>query len=130
MALERLGRMDAAVAEFRLALEYSDNSALAKAHVAYGLARMGDKAGAREMLKALLKLRREQYFSPYWIAVIYVALDEPSEALNWLETAAKERCGWIVFAREDPKLAVLRSDPCFHRVVSGISPARGIIFPA
>ena len=50
MAWERLGGIESAVAEFRLALEYSDGSALAKAHVAYGLARMGDKAGATEIL--------------------------------------------------------------------------------
>jgi DNA-binding winged helix-turn-helix (wHTH) protein/tetratricopeptide (TPR) repeat protein len=130
MALERLGQMDAAVAEFRLAVEYSDNSSLARAHLAYGLARMGDKAGATEILDALLQLRQSHYFSPYWIAIIYVGLDEPSKALNWLETARKERCSWIVFAREDPKFAVLRSDPRFHRVVSGINPARRVICPS
>jgi DNA-binding winged helix-turn-helix (wHTH) protein/tetratricopeptide (TPR) repeat protein len=130
MALERLGKMEEAVAEFRLALEYSDNCSLAKAHLAYGLARMGDKAGATEILHALLKLRQKHYFSPYWIAVIYVALNQTCDALKWLEIAAKERCSWIVFAREDPKLSVLHSDPHFHRVVSGISPPRGITCPA
>ncbi len=130
MAWERLGGIESAVAEFRLALEYSDNSALARAHVAYGLARMGDKAGATKILNALLKLRQKQYFSPYWISVIYVALGQQSEAIKWLETAAKERCSWIVFAREDPKLAMLHSDPRFHRVVSGISPARVVTCPA
>lgn len=130
MALERLGEMQGAVAEFRLALEYSNDTALAKAHVAYGLARMGDKAGAMEILNTLLQLRQTRYFSPYWIAVIYVALNQNSEALTWLETAAKERCSWIVFAREDPKLAVLHADPRFHRVVSGISPVRGATCPA
>ena len=130
MVLERLGEVQGAVAEFRLALEYSDNSSLAKAHVAFGLARLGDRAGATEILNTLLNLRQTRYFSPYWIAVIYVALNQNSEALKWLEIAARERCSWIVFAREDPKLAVLHSDPRFHRVVSGISPARGGSCPA
>jgi DNA-binding winged helix-turn-helix (wHTH) protein/tetratricopeptide (TPR) repeat protein len=130
MVLERLGEIQAAVAEFRLALEYSDDSSLAKAHVAYGLARMGDTAGATEILNTLLKLREKRYFSPYWIAVIYVGLNQTSEALKWLEIAAKERCSWIVFAREDPKLTVLHSEPSFHRIMSGISPARGGTCPA
>jgi serine/threonine-protein kinase len=130
MALERLGEMEAAVAEFRLALDYSDDSSLAQAHVAYGLARMGDRTGATGILNALLKLHQRHYFSPYWIAVIYAGLNEPSEALKWLETAARERCGWIVFAREDPKLTSLHSDPRFHRLVSGICPARRVTCPA
>jgi DNA-binding winged helix-turn-helix (wHTH) protein/tetratricopeptide (TPR) repeat protein len=130
MALERLGYMEAAVAEFRLASEYSDNCSLAKAHVAFGLARMGDSASATAILNTLLKLHQKHYFSPYWIAVIYVALEQHSEALDWLEIAAKERCGWIVFAREDPKLAILHSDPRFHRIVSGVCPARGVVCPA
>jgi tetratricopeptide (TPR) repeat protein len=129
MALERLGEMDAALAEFRQALEYSDNSSLAKAHVAFGLARTGDMCGATEILQKLLQLRKKHYFSPYWIAVIYVALGQLAEALNWLEIAARERCGWIVFARSDPKLAVLCSDPRFHRLVSGVNPARRAVFP-
>lgn len=130
MALERLGEMQTAVAEFRLAMEYSDNSALASAHLAFGLARMGDRAGATKILNALLKLRNDRYFSPYWLAVIYVALNNPTEALTWLENAARERCSWIVFAREDPKLDVLHSDPRFYRAVSGVSPAREIMCPA
>ncbi len=130
MVLERLGEMEAAVAEFRQALESSDQSSLAKAHLAFGLARMGDKSGATEILNALLKLRQKSYFSPYWIAVIYVALNQPQEALNWLETAAKERGSWMVFARVDPKLSILRSEPRFHRIISGISPARRAVFPA
>jgi serine/threonine-protein kinase len=130
MALERLGNMDAAVAEFHLAVEYSDNSALTRAHLAYGLARKGDQEGASEILSELLALRQGHYFSPYWIAVIYVGLNEPAKALTWLETAVKERCSWIVFAREDPKFTPLHSDPRFHRLVSGINPARRVICPA
>jgi hypothetical protein len=91
---------------------------------------MGDRSGATEILQKLLQLRKKHYFSPYWIAVIYVALNQLPEALNWLEIAGKERCSWIVFARADPKLAVLHSDPRFHRLVSGINPARRVVFPA
>ena len=130
MALERLGKMEAAVAEFRLAMEYSDASSLSKAHLAFGLARLGDTAAATEILTELLKLRAAHYFSAYWIAVIYVGLDQPSEALKWLEIAVKERCSWIPLAREDPKFTCLHSDPRFHRMVSGIGSARQVIYPA
>jgi tetratricopeptide (TPR) repeat protein len=130
MALERLGKLEDAVTEFRLAVEYSDASPLSKAHLAFGLARMGDTAGATEILNELLKLHASRYFSPYWIAVLYVGLNQPLEALKWLEIAVKERCSWIVLAREDPKFTTLHSDPRFHRIVSGIGSARQIIYPA
>jgi len=62
-------------------------------------------------------LRRKHYFSPYWIAVIHTALNDPLEALKWLETANAEHCSWFVFAHEDPKFAVLRSDARFQRLL-------------
>jgi hypothetical protein len=65
----------------------------------------------------LLVLRRKHYFSPYWIAVIHTALNDPLEALKWLETANAEHCSWFVFAHEDPKFAVLRSDARFQRLL-------------
>lgn len=124
MILERLGRMEEAVAEFRLAIEHSGQSALAKAHLAYGLAKLGDKAGATDVLNTLLRLRQRRYFTPYWIAAIHMALNAPSEALKWLEMATEERCSWILFAREDPKFAALRSDPRFQHVVDATNPPR------
>jgi len=117
MVLDQLGRTDEAIAEFTLAVEHSDNSALTRAHLAYGLARRGDKAGAAEILDSLLSLRRKHYFSAYWIAVIHTALNDRLEALKWLETAKAEHCSWFVFAHEDPKFAVLRSDAQFQRLM-------------
>lgn len=119
MVLEQMGRTDEAVAEFSIAVEHSDNSALTRAHLAYGLARRGDKARAAEILHSLLSLRQRRYFSPYWIAVIYIALNDRPEALEWLETAKAEHCSWFVFAHEDPKFAVLRSDVRFQRLMEG-----------
>lgn len=117
MVLDQMGRTDEAIAEFTLAVEHSDNSALTRAHLAYGLARRGDKAGAAEILDSLLSLRRKHYFSAYWIAVIHTALNDRLEALKWLETAKAEHCSWFVFAHEDPKFAVLRSDAQFQRLM-------------
>jgi len=117
MVLEQMGRTDEAIAEFTLAVEHSDHSSLTRAHLAYGLACRGDKGGAAEILDSLLVLRRKHYFSPYWIAVIHTALNDPLEALKWLETANAEHCSWFVFAHEDPKFAVLRSDARFQRLL-------------
>lgn len=119
MVLDQMGRTDEAVAEFTIAVEHSDSSALTRAHLAYGLARRGDKTKAAEILHSLLSLRQKRYFSPYWIAVIHTALNDRPEALKWLETAKTEHCTWFVFAHQDPKFAALRSDARFQRLMEG-----------
>lgn len=125
MVLEPIGKIAEAVAEFRIAVERSDNSALARAHLAYGLARLGDKAASTEILDSLLKLKHKKYFSSYWIAVIYMGLDDRSEALKWLENAQTERCCWLVFAAADPKFAALRSDLSFQQIAEKSESAVG-----
>ena len=118
MVLERMGRIEPSVEEFKIAVERSDRSSLTRAHLAYGLARQGDKSQASEILGALLSLRQRRYFSPYWIALIHMALNESSEALHWLEIARSEHCSWFVFAKEDPKFSALRSDMATARIWS------------
>jgi len=117
MVLEQIGKAQEAVVEFRIATERSDNSALARAHLAYGLARTGDKAGSRDILDSLLKLKRKKYFSSYWLAVVCMGLGEQSEALKWLENAQSEHCCWLVFAGEDPKFAALRLEREFQEIM-------------
>jgi tetratricopeptide (TPR) repeat protein len=118
MVLERLQRTEEAIVEFRLAVEQSNQSSLAKAHLAYGLAQSSDRAGASEILDRLIKVRKRHFFSAYWIATIYVALNEPASVLQWLDLAAKDRCSWIVFLREDVNFAPMHSDPRFRNLLT------------
>ncbi len=118
MVLERLQRTEEAVAEFRLAVAQSHQSSLAKAHLAHGLAQSSDRAGASEILDGLIKLRKRHFFSAYWIATIYVALNEPASVLQWLDLAVEDRCSWIVFLREDINFAAMRSDSRFRNLLN------------
>jgi DNA-binding winged helix-turn-helix (wHTH) protein/Tfp pilus assembly protein PilF len=120
MVLDRLGKTDKAIVEFRSAVEYSESGGMAKALLAYGLASAGDTPAATEILDTLLHLRQRRYFSPYWLAVIYAALGRRSEAFRWLEIAVEERCSWIVFVREDPKFDSLHGDTRFQAIVDAI----------
>ena len=42
------------------------------------------------------------------MAIIYMGLDEPDEALNWLEQAADLRDPFLMFLKVDPKWKDLR----------------------
>lgn len=123
MVLEQLGNTTAALPEFRVAVEHSENSSLARAHLAYGLARSGNKTEADQILDSLLKLRQKKYFSPYWLAVLYAALNDQDEALKWLTTARAEHCCWLLFGPQDPKLASLRTLPPFQQATENLRAA-------
>jgi tetratricopeptide (TPR) repeat protein len=120
MVLEQLGNPTAALPEFRAAVEHSENSSLARAHLAYGLERSGERTEAGQILDSLLKLRQKKYFSPYWLAVLYAGLDDRDEALKWLTAARAEHCCWLLFARQDPKFASLRALQPFQEITGNM----------
>jgi DNA-binding winged helix-turn-helix (wHTH) protein/tetratricopeptide (TPR) repeat protein len=120
MVLDQMGNTTAALPEFRIAVEHSENSSLARAHLAYGLARSGNRTEAAQILESLLKLRQKKYFSPYWLAVLYVGLNDRDEALKWLNTARAEHCCWLLFGRQDPTFAPLRALPSFQQITDDL----------
>jgi eukaryotic-like serine/threonine-protein kinase len=76
-------------------------------------AKSGRKDEARQLLDELKKKSTERYVAPYWIAMIYVGLDEKDEAFAWLEKAYQERSWWLVWIKMEPMLDGLRNDPRF-----------------
>ena len=57
---------------------------------------------------------RRSYVPSYWIAMIYVGLDEKDEAFAWLEKAYQERSWWLLWIKIDPQVDSLCSDARFH----------------
>jgi hypothetical protein len=49
---------------------------------------------------------------------VYAALGEADEGFRWLDMAFAERSPWIGYMRVDPRLAPLRSDPRFSRLLT------------
>ena len=61
---------------------------------------------------------------PYYLALIYTALNRTDEAFCWLEKAYEEHAAWSVFTKTDPRLDGLRSDRRFEGLL------RRMNFPA
>ena len=102
------------IAAFRRALELSQDASfylacLGEAHAAAG---HGDEA--REILQRLSELSKHHYVTPYVTGRIYLALSKKDEALDWLETAYRERAAWMAGLKTDPRLDDLRPDPRFQ----------------
>jgi len=68
---------------------------------------------ARQVLRQLKEVPRQQCVSGYHLAGIYAALGEKDKALDWLERAADERSPLIVYLKVDPQFEKLRSEPRF-----------------
>jgi serine/threonine-protein kinase len=79
----------------------------------YAYAKTGRKDEARKLLAELKEQSKGRYVASYWIAMIYVGLDEKDEAFTWLEKAYQERSFWLLWIKMDPMVDSLRSDSRF-----------------
>jgi adenylate cyclase len=120
VALELTGAAENAVAEYQKALELSDDPRVL-ASLGHAEASIGRQNEARAMLKQLTEVAKTRYVSDYGFVVIYLALGEKDQALEWLEKDARERSGFeINFIKVDPYLDPLRGSPRFDALASKI----------
>jgi TolB-like protein/DNA-binding winged helix-turn-helix (wHTH) protein/Tfp pilus assembly protein PilF len=112
-AYEQKGDFSRAVAALRKAVELSHQSPLMVSALAHAYALSGNPAEARRLVAQLLVQAKEQYVSPYYIAIVYIALGKNELAMDWLEKALADRSNGLVFLKVEPELDPLRSNPRF-----------------
>ncbi len=83
-------------------------------------ARAGKRTEAEKIINRLQQLSKQQYVSPFQIAVVYEGLDERKLALDWLEKSRQERFNWLPFIEVDPALKNLRSEPRFVELAKSL----------
>ena len=86
----------------------------------YALAKSGRQQEARNELRGVLESSRDQWVSPYSIAMIYNGLDDRDQTLAWLERGLRERDPRMVFLKVEPKWNNLRNDPRFQNIMHGV----------
>jgi len=92
----------------------------------YAKAKAGARDEARRIAAEMEQARAERYVCPYDIAVIYAALSEQGLALVWLREALTVRDHAMLFAKFDPALKDLRSDPEFSTIIQNLKAAQRI----
>ena len=112
------GCLREAVEEASAARSLSPSNINALAVEAYANAKQGRTDQARRALEECLEARKHGYVSPYCIALICNGLQQPGEALTWLERAFDERDPWMVFLKVEPKWNNLRGDPRFVQLLN------------
>ncbi len=113
LVLEEEGKLDDAIAEFRLGLKYLPDNVAALTALGHAQALAGKRADAEKVIARLQELSKQQYVSPFQTAIIYAGLDERSLALDWLEKSRQERFNWLPFIKVDPVFKNLRSEARF-----------------
>jgi len=90
------------------------------------LAREGKSAEAREAMdEQTLKYLSVAFISTLDGAEFYALLGDTSKAIDWLERAVRngdERTGWF---RRNPRLASIRQDARFQRIIGSIEARKG-----
>ena len=80
----------------------------------------GWKGFWRKQLELTQEESKERYVSPYFMARIYVRLDERDQALEWLQKAYDRHSDYLVVLKVEPLLDPLRSDPRFAKLLQSV----------
>jgi hypothetical protein len=83
----------------------------------YTQALSGNTGNARNLLEELTQRSRNQYVPAFSIALVYIGLGERDRAFEWLDKAYVERSTYLVFAKTEPLLESVRSDPRFDSLL-------------
>jgi len=114
---ERKGAYDWAIDECRKALSGSPDDPAILPTLGYAYARAGRRDEAQTILNKFLETRKQHYFSPFMIALLYTALDKKDEAFDWLNKGYDERDPQLIWVHLDPQLDSLHSDPRFKELL-------------
>jgi tetratricopeptide (TPR) repeat protein len=120
-AYEQKHEYPQAVEEFKKAGALSHESVPAMSALGHVYAVTGRRVEAQRVLQGLLEESKKQYVSPFYIAIVYAGMSENQKAIDWLESAYKDRSNGLVFAKVDPELDPLRSDSRFQALLQHLN---------
>jgi TolB-like protein/Tfp pilus assembly protein PilF len=106
---EAMGELDLAIAVFKKASAANDSPVFLAA-LGHAFALAGRRRDARRTLNGLDKLSKDQYVSPYGIAVIHLALGDKNQCFSYLEQAYENHCEMMTWLKIDPAFDSIRTD--------------------
>ena len=116
---EGSGNPQAAIPEYRRAVELSGGDQDPTASLAYAYAITGRRAEAVSILRDLERKSTTEYVSSYLLAAIYAGLGDKDRAFSLLEKAYKEKSpdlGWAF--KSDLRMDHLRSDTRYSSLIN------------
>src|SRR5262249_18055131 len=83
-------------------------------------AQWGHKSDGTAALHRMNELSKEEYVTPYGVALIFAGLDDKRQAMSWLQKAYKDRSHWLVWLNLDPRFDNIRSQPHFQELLQNM----------
>jgi tetratricopeptide (TPR) repeat protein len=100
-----------AIDEMKKARELSGDAVLMVSGLGEAYARAGKLEEAKGILEELRVRSDKQYISPFGLARICAAMGDLDKVFEWANKAYEERDENLIFARIDPALAPIHSNP-------------------
>ena len=120
LAYELTDDLDAALAAHQRAIELGGRNPLWLAEWARAHALAGDTNQAEALMDELDAIASQRYVSPFAVALVHVALNQPQRALSQLEDAIATRDPYAIYLPVHPHLDPLRSTPRFQALLNRI----------
>ncbi|MGC9946573.1 MAG: winged helix-turn-helix domain-containing protein [Bryobacteraceae bacterium] len=117
-------RFPESIAAFEKARALNPDATLTLSGLAAAQARAGNRAEAMKILAQLKKTKPERYVAPFDIAVVYVALGQRDQALDWLAKAYQDQSEMMLFLEIYDPVADLRGEPRFQELVRRVGVSR------
>lgn len=115
------GDVEVAIADFELAVEYSNRASQMLALLAMGCAAAGRHDRVRAMLAELEARRETRYVPATSFAAVHAAQGNADAALDELERACRDRDIRLVFLKIDARWNPLRAHPRFRALADGMA---------
>jgi TolB-like protein/Flp pilus assembly protein TadD len=111
------GMHNEAIEQCRKAIDLVGRTSSALSFLGHAYAQSGRRDEAIKIINELLERSKNEYISPYDLAIIHVGLKDTESALEQLEKAYDDRAGWMIYLNVEPMLDPIRSEPRFVALV-------------
>ena len=112
-----LAKYNEAVESFRQATVVAPADPVSPGYLGWACGLSGRRQEALTILGDLERRRSQEYFSGWLMAHVSLGLGEHEQAIGWLQKAAEERDGLLMFLKVHPFFDSLRADPRFQTLL-------------
>ena len=120
LTFARKGRFEESIAEFKQALKIAGVRHLWSSYLGQVYALAGKTEDAVEILHELRTASMHSYVPPVAFAIVYAGLGKIDDAFHWMEEAADQRDGLLIYLKVGSAFDNLRSDPRFSGILTRV----------